>query len=147
MKRMTLVCSIVLALMAATSCSSSASASKDVSITACTTSATGGHPTAEGRILNHSSKTSAYAIHVKFVDAAGNGVGDGVAAVAKVEAGKTANWHADGSLDDFKVCDYIEDALAVEMAPRTPAAGAGYMELHCTGVTIHAHDSFRQRSQ
>ncbi len=54
---------------------------------------------------------------------------------------------ADGSLDDFKVCDYIEDALAAEMAPRTPAAATGYMELHCAGVTVHGHDSFTQRSQ
>ena len=52
---------------------------------------------------------------------------------------------ADGSLDDFKVCDYIEDALAVEMAPRTPPVAAGYMELHCTGVTIHGHDSFKTK--
>jgi hypothetical protein len=33
---------------------------------------------------------------VKFTDSAGNGVGDGLAALAKVDAGATANWHADG---------------------------------------------------
>jgi hypothetical protein len=36
---------------------------------------------------------------VKFTDPAGNGVGDGLAAVASVDAGATANWHADGSFD------------------------------------------------
>jgi hypothetical protein len=73
-------------------------AAKDVTITACTPSPTGGHPTAKGAIVNHSSKASAYAIHVKFTDSSGNGVGDGLAAVAKVDAGATANWHATGSL-------------------------------------------------
>jgi hypothetical protein len=83
-----------------TGCSASGkTAAKDVTITACTPSPTGGHPTATGRIVNHSSKASAYAIHVKFTDSAGNGVGDGLAAVAKVDAGSTANWHANGSLN------------------------------------------------
>jgi hypothetical protein len=35
----------------------------------------------------------------EFTDSAGNGVGDGVAVVAKVNAGSTANWHANGSLN------------------------------------------------
>ena len=81
-------------------CSASGkTAAKDVTITACAVSPTGGHPTATGRILNHSSKASAYGIHVKFTDSAGNGVGDAVAAVAKVDAGTTASWHANGSLN------------------------------------------------
>ncbi len=85
---------------ALTGCSTSgSSAAKDVTITACTSSPTGGHPTATGRILNHSSKSSLYTIHVKFTDSAGNGVGDGVAAVAKVDAGTTATWHANGTLN------------------------------------------------
>jgi tripartite-type tricarboxylate transporter receptor subunit TctC len=78
-------------------CSTSATAKKDVTITACTPGPAGGHPTATGRIVNHSSKSSVYTIHVKFTDSAGNGVGDGVAAVAKVDPGTTAKWHADGS--------------------------------------------------
>lgn len=79
--------------------SSSAKAAKDVTVTACTASPTGGHPTATGGIVNHSSKASLYTIHVKFTDASGNGVGDGLAAVARVEAGATANWHASGSVN------------------------------------------------
>ena len=85
---------------AVTGCSASGStAAKDVTITACTPSPTGGHPTAKGTIVNHSSKSSAYTIHVKFTDSAGNGVGDGVAVVGNVAQGSTANWHADGSLN------------------------------------------------
>jgi hypothetical protein len=83
-----------------TGCSTSGStAAKDVTITACTAGPSGGHPTASGKILNHSSKSSLYTIHVKFSDSAGNGVGDGVAAVAKVDPGTTATWHANGSLN------------------------------------------------
>jgi hypothetical protein len=88
------------ALATLTGCSASGkTAAKDVTITACTASPTGGHPTATGRIVNHSSKSSLYTIHVKFTDSAGNGVGDGVAVVAKVDAGTSANWHANGSLN------------------------------------------------
>lgn len=83
-----------------TGCSASGpTAAKDVSITACVASPTGGHPTATGLIVNHSSKTSGYTIQVKFSDTAGNGVGDGLAAVAKVGPGSTATWHANGTVD------------------------------------------------
>ena len=96
----TLTIGLAAAAMVVAGCSSSGSAAaKDVSITSCTASPTGGHPTAAGQIVNHSSKSSAYTIHVKFTDSAGNGVGDGVAVVAKVPPGSTANWHADGSLN------------------------------------------------
>jgi hypothetical protein len=81
-------------------CSASGStAAKDVTVTACTASPSGGHPTAAGKILNHSSKSSVYTIHVKFADSTGNGVGDGVAAVAKVDPNTSAIWHASGTLD------------------------------------------------
>lgn len=90
------ICGVVLALAGCSA--SSDTAKKDVTITACTADPGGGHPTARGQILNHSSKASLYTIHVKFTDASGNGVGDGVAAVAKVDPGTTASWHATGSL-------------------------------------------------
>src|SRR5450755_45763 len=101
MKPVTLLAGALACVMASlTGCSASGkTAAKDVSVTACTPSPTGGHPTATGRIVNHSSKSSLYTIHVKFTDSAGNGVGDGLAVVAKVNAGSTANWHADGSLN------------------------------------------------
>ncbi len=83
---------------AAAGCSSE-SAKKDVTITACKADPGGGHPTASGRILNHSSKTSIYTIHVKFKDASGNGVGDGIAGVARVDPKETAKWDLTGSLN------------------------------------------------
>jgi hypothetical protein len=88
-----------LVLVIAGCSSSKAAATKDVKITACTADPSGGHPTASGEIVNHSSKPSLYTVHVKFYDASGNAVGDGVAAVAKVDPGTTATWHATGTLD------------------------------------------------
>jgi hypothetical protein len=101
MRSILLVGASALLLAALTGCSSSSSAAakKDVTISACTASPTGGHPAATGQILNHSSKSSLYTIHVKFADSAGNGVGDGVAAVAKVDPGTTATWHVTGTLN------------------------------------------------
>jgi hypothetical protein len=78
---------------------SSKTAAKDVTITSCKASPNGGHPTAAGTIRNHSSKSSAYTIHVKFKDASGNGVGDGVAAVAKVDSDTSAKWHVTDTLN------------------------------------------------
>jgi hypothetical protein len=89
-----LVCA--LAVLAFAACSSS-SAKKDVTISQCKADAQGGHPTVSGQIHNHSSKASSYAIHVKFDDKSGNGVGDGVAAVGRVDSGATAQWHATGT--------------------------------------------------
>ena len=88
-----------LALMVgASACSSSAGARKDVTITACNAGKNGGHPTAAGRIVNHSSKASIYTVHVKFRDSSGNGVGDGISAVAKVDSGDTAKWDTTDAL-------------------------------------------------
>lgn len=83
-------------LVALGACSGSSAAKKDVTITGCVNPGSG-HPTATGRIINHSSKSSLYTIHVKFKDSSGNSVGDGVAAVGKVDAGETASWHATGT--------------------------------------------------
>ncbi len=102
MRRLTTMLAISacgVAVLAGCSSASKAAAKKDVSISACTASPTGGHPTATGTIVNHSSKASLYTLHVKFKDSAGNGVGDGVAAVAKVQPKATANWHVTGSLN------------------------------------------------
>jgi hypothetical protein len=78
---------------------SSKTAAKDVTITACKASPTGGHPTASGGIKNHSSKASLYTIHVKFKDTSGNSVGEGIAAVAKVDPGTSATWHVTDALN------------------------------------------------
>jgi hypothetical protein len=89
------VVACMIALAGASACSSSDAASKDVAVTSCSPSASGGHPTVTGTITNHSRKDSAYLIHVRFMDASGNRVGDGVASVAKVAPLATATWRAD----------------------------------------------------
>jgi hypothetical protein len=80
-------------------CTSSKTAASDVSITGCVASASGGRPVANGTIDNHSSKTSAYAIEVKFYDSSGNNVSEGPSSVASVAAGGTAIYHAEGLSD------------------------------------------------
>jgi hypothetical protein len=86
------------AALAGCSSASKTAAKKDVTITSCVASSTGGHPTVTGKIVNHSSKASLYTIHVKLTDSAGNSAGDAVAAVAKVQPAATATWHATGTL-------------------------------------------------
>jgi acetyltransferase-like isoleucine patch superfamily enzyme len=86
-------------LVAGASCSSSKSAKKDVKIVSCQADSGGGKPTAAGTIVNHSSKTSAYTVHVKFYDSSGNAVGDGVSVVASVDPDKTAHWDTKGTVN------------------------------------------------
>jgi hypothetical protein len=88
-----------LTVVAGASCTSSKSAKKDVTIVKCQADPGGGKPTASGTIVNHSSKTSRYTVHVKFYDSSGNAVGDGISAVGSVDADETAKWDATGSLD------------------------------------------------
>ncbi len=45
---------------------------------------------------------------------------------------------SEGSRDEFEVCDYIEDALALETAADARAMD-GYVRLRCQGITIHRH--------
>jgi len=87
------------ALFAGASCTSSKSAKNDVKITSCQADPGGGKPTASGTIVNHSSKTSRYSIHVKFYDKSGNAVGDGLSAVASVDANETAKWDTTGTVN------------------------------------------------
>jgi hypothetical protein len=62
-------------------------------------SPTGGHPSAVGRIVNNSSKASAYVIQVSFKDPSGNNVSAGAATVGKVESKATGTWRASGAND------------------------------------------------
>src|SRR5213082_3349418 len=59
------------------------SAKRDVTVQACT----GDKPTASGQIVNHSSKTSDYVVRLKFTDAQGNQVAEGVDGVKSVASG------------------------------------------------------------
>jgi hypothetical protein len=80
----------VLSALAAACGSAGGAAAKDVTLTSCGVPAGGGHPVAMGQVHNQSSKASAYLVHVKFLDASNNSVGDGVATVASVNSGATA---------------------------------------------------------
>jgi hypothetical protein len=85
--------------LAGAGCTESKSARKDVTITSCKADPGGGRPSATGTIVNHSSKTSRYAVHVKFYDTSGNAVGDGLSTVASVDPDETAKWDTKGSLN------------------------------------------------
>lgn len=74
---------------------SSKSAKRDVTVTACN-AADNSKPHAAGTILNHTSKTSIYVIRLKFVDAQGNTVSEGVTSVKSVDPNKTATWQLTG---------------------------------------------------
>jgi len=74
----------------------SKTAAGDISVKTCTADPAGGKPKAEGTIVNHSSKASAYTFRVRFLDASGNEVSQGTSAVGKVEPGATLTWKVDG---------------------------------------------------
>ena len=45
---------------------------------------------------------------------------------------------SDGNLNEFKVCDYMEDAIAVTAGAASDASAArGYFQLRCAAVAIH----------
>jgi hypothetical protein len=89
---------VVIVLVLLIKGTSSKSAKKDVTVTTCRADG-GGRPTASGKILNHSSKTSNYVIRLKFTDAQGNTVSEGVAPVKSVGADETATWDLTGARD------------------------------------------------
>jgi hypothetical protein len=87
-----------LGAMLAGGCSASSDkVSSDVGVSACNADPAGGNPTAEGTIVNHTSKPSAYAFRVSFADSAGNESSQGAVAVARVEPGATAKWTSHGA--------------------------------------------------
>jgi hypothetical protein len=72
------------------------SAKRDVTVQACNPDVNGAKPTASGQIVNHSSKTSNYVVRLKFTDAQGNQVAEGVNGVKAVAPGATASWTLKG---------------------------------------------------
>lgn len=87
---------MLLAAPLLTACTSNKAAEKDVTITACRDDPGGGRPTADGTVVNHSSKASTYILTISFRDSSGNKVTDGGATLGKVEPGATAVFHATG---------------------------------------------------
>lgn len=86
------------AILPACGGSTSDPAASDVTVSSCAADPAGGKPKAVGKIVNGSSKPSAYTFRVKFKDAAGNQVSEGTSAVGRVEAGGTANWDLTGGV-------------------------------------------------
>jgi hypothetical protein len=89
------IAAVVLAVVLVTRTSDDAK--DDVTVATCDADPDGGDPTASGQIVNDSSKTSNYVIRLRFNDAEGNGVSEGVVAVDDVEAGDTARWELTGT--------------------------------------------------
>lgn len=89
------IAAIVLVVVLVTNTSDDAK--DDLTVATCEADSGGGDPTASGQIVNDSSKTSNYVIRLRFDDAQGNGVSEGVAAVDDVEAGATAQWELTGT--------------------------------------------------
>ncbi|HEX4138517.1 MAG TPA: ABC transporter ATP-binding protein [Bryobacteraceae bacterium] len=44
---------------------------------------------------------------------------------------------ADGDIDEFRMCDYVEDAIELKAAGDDSQDGRGYFRLHCAGVAIY----------
>lgn len=68
-------------------------------MTACQADPGGGRPTADGSVVNNSSKASTYIVDIAFYDSSGNKVSEGGATLGKVEPGATAIFHAKGLSD------------------------------------------------
>jgi hypothetical protein len=90
-----LIAAVVLAIVLVTRTSDDAK--DDVTVSACNADPNGGDPTASGRIVNDSSKTSNYVVKLNFNDDGGNGVSEGVVSVNDVQAGATARWQLTGT--------------------------------------------------
>jgi lipopolysaccharide transport system ATP-binding protein len=43
---------------------------------------------------------------------------------------------SEGNIEDFRVCDYLEDAIEISTAG-SAAESRGYFQLHCAAVTVH----------
>ena len=71
-------------------------ATRDVTVQSCTAGAAGGKPTASGQILNSTSKSSNNVVRLRFKDANGNAVSNGIAAVNGIATNQTAQWQLTG---------------------------------------------------
>jgi len=102
------IAAIVVAVVLATRTSDDAE--DDVAVATCNADPDGGKPTASGRIVNDSSKTSNYVVRLRFNDSEGNAVSEGVAAVDDVDAGQTAEWELTGarSADGPVTCEVTD---------------------------------------
>ncbi len=70
---------------------------QDASISVCQADPDGAQPTAQGSVINTSSKTSSFFIRLGFYDASGNRVSEGAATIGSVDPGMSANWNIAGA--------------------------------------------------
>ena len=90
---------VVVAVVVFAGNNSSNPAKDDVTVQACNADPGGGRPAASGQVVNNTSKASNYVIRMKFLDAQGNQVSEGVDTVNDVESGATASWTLGGTRD------------------------------------------------
>ena len=99
MRLLNLTITAVLGASLLSGCSDGAdseNAEADIRVSSCVADPAGGKPSAEGSIVNNTSKPSGYTFRVRFLDPAGNEVSQGTNAVARVEPGATATWSLQG---------------------------------------------------
>ena len=72
---------------------------QDASIRACTADPAGGKPTAEGQVVNTSSKSSTFFVRIGFYDPAGNRISEGATTVGSVDPGGIGSWTVAGAAD------------------------------------------------
>jgi hypothetical protein len=75
---------------------SDSGAKRDVTVQVCNTDPSGDKPIASGQIVNRSATTSNYVIRIKFTDAQGNQVAEGINGVQSIAPGTTATWALKG---------------------------------------------------
>jgi hypothetical protein len=94
-----LIVTAVIVLAVVVFAKNDSAAKGDVTVQACNADAMGSKPTASGQIVNRSTKTSNYVIRLKFTDAQGNQVAEGVNGVKSVDPGASASWTLTGDRD------------------------------------------------
>jgi hypothetical protein len=94
-----IVAAVVVAVVVFAGNNSSDPAKDDVTVQACSADPGGDKPSATGQVVNNTSKSSNYSIRMKFLDAQGNQVSEGVDVVNDVEPGETATWKLGGTRD------------------------------------------------
>jgi ABC-type polysaccharide/polyol phosphate transport system ATPase subunit len=69
--------------------------------------------------------------------------GDGLVVAFHLTAPELAPGHysvsvgvANGDIDDYAMCDYVEDAIEVDFTS-TRWSGTGYMKIPCAGISVH----------
>ena len=110
--KVTVAATLGAALLAGCGGGGDTSAASDITVTTCAADPAGGKPKAEGSIVNHSSKPSAYTFRVRFLDASGNEVSQGTSAVGRVEPNATFTWKVEGGVS-------AKGALSCKIANQT----------------------------